>query len=76
MLKKLTKGCTKYDKWKSKNNPSFKPWLYPEQMSSVRLNPNDIGTLDTRETLAVSADNDENTIRESTIDIEAFEKDD
>ncbi|KFO69161.1 PCTP-like, partial [Cuculus canorus] len=30
-LKKLHKGCLKYPTWKSHHNPTFKPWLFPEQ---------------------------------------------
>lgn len=75
-IKKLTKACTKYDTWKSKNQPSFKPWLHPEQMSHVRLNPNDIGKFDAKETLAVSADTGENMIREQAMDTDEFDRED
>lgn len=32
-MKKINKACLKYLKWKQKHNPSFKPWLCPEQNS-------------------------------------------
>jgi hypothetical protein len=70
----LTKACAKYEKWKSKNQPSFKPWLYPEQMSSVRLNPADIGTFNAQETLVASANNGEATIGENTVSMDQFDK--
>ncbi|XP_069737817.1 START domain-containing protein 10 [Phaenicophaeus curvirostris] len=30
-MKKLYKACLKYPAWKSHHEPSFKPWLFPEQ---------------------------------------------
>ncbi len=30
-MKKINKACLKYSEWKQKHNPSFKPWLFPEQ---------------------------------------------
>lgn len=38
MVKRLSKACHGYESWKRKNNPSIKPWLYPEQMVTPRLN--------------------------------------
>lgn len=42
ILKNLHKACQRYPAWKSVNNPHYKPWLYPEQMSLPRLNMSDI----------------------------------
>lgn len=75
-MKKLQKACGKYEKWKSKHQPSFKPWIYPEQMTVNRLNPDDIGQLDTNETLSASKDNDEGSIKENTVQLEKFLSDD
>ena len=75
-MKKLAKACVKYEKWKSKNQPSFKPWLYPEQMNPVRLNPADIGTFNAQETLIASVDSNEASIGENTVSVDDLVKDD
>jgi len=76
LTKKLAKACTKYDKWKAKNNPNFKPWLNPEQMTIERFKPNEIGTLDVNETLTTSANTNEATVGENAVEIDNFVKDD
>ncbi len=76
IIKKLAKACSKYEKWKGKNQPSFKPWLYPEQMTVARLNPDDIGKFDAMETLTASVNTGEATIRENSVEIDNFAKDD
>jgi hypothetical protein len=73
-MKKLGKACTKYDKWKSKHQPSHKPWLYPEQVTVGRLNPADIGTFSAEETLTASADTGEATIGENAVQIDDLVK--
>jgi len=76
IIKKLSKACTKYDKWKSKNQPSYKPWLYPEQMSETRLNPADIGNFDAKETLIASTDSSEAAIGENAVAMDDYVKED
>ncbi len=46
MSKKLYKACLKYDKWKSKHNPSYMPWIYPDQITVPRIDWNDILSFD------------------------------
>ena len=45
-IKKLQKCCLKYPEWKQKNNPKSKFWLYPEQITTPRLNWDDILPID------------------------------
>jgi hypothetical protein len=45
-------------------------------MSSVRLNPNDIGKFDAKETLATSGDNGEAAIRENAVEMDNFVQED
>lgn len=75
-MKKLAKACGKYEKWKAKNQPSFKPWVNPEQMPAARLNPADIGVFNARETLVSSADSSEAAIGENAVAIDDFVKED
>ena len=75
-MKKLAKACIKYDKWKANNEPSYKPWLFPEQMTIARYNPTEIGTFDVNETLTTSANNGEGNVGENTVELDNFVKDD
>ncbi len=45
-------------------------------MTAARLNPDDIGKFDAMETLTASVNNGEATIRENSVEIDNFAKDD
>ncbi|CAC5364369.1 unnamed protein product [Mytilus coruscus] len=45
VITRIHKACLSYQKWKSTHNPTFKPWLNPEQMTLPRLNMADIKPL-------------------------------
>ncbi|CAF3119681.1 unnamed protein product [Rotaria sp. Silwood2] len=76
VIKKLTKACAKYDKWKTKNQPSYKPWLYPEQMKVGNFKQSDIGKFDAKETLNASANNDEGAVQENAVEFDDFAQED
>ncbi|CAF4114614.1 unnamed protein product [Rotaria magnacalcarata] len=76
LMKRLAKACSKYEKWKAKNKPSFKPWLFPEQMNVGNYNPADVGQLDTKETLTASANNNEAAVQENSVQDSNLEQDD
>ena len=42
MLRKLHKACINYPEWKQQNNPNFKFWLNPEQLTSPRINLSEV----------------------------------
>ncbi|XP_049940061.1 START domain-containing protein 10-like isoform X3 [Schistocerca serialis cubense] len=48
MVKKLYKASRAYADWKKLNNPNFKPWHFPEQITSPRISIQDcvISTLE------------------------------
>lgn len=75
-MKKLEKACGKYEKWKSKNNPNYMPWLNPEQVQVPRYKPDEIGQLDVKETLIVSETTSEATVSENSIQVENYVTDD
>lgn len=56
----------KYDKWKAKHNPDYRPWVNPEQIKVPRIDWNDIVAMD----LALLNANlvDESNINENDID--------
>eukprot|EP00092_Neocalanus_flemingeri_P005914 GFUD01006368.1.p1 GENE.GFUD01006368.1~~GFUD01006368.1.p1 ORF type:complete len:270 (-),score=76.08 GFUD01006368.1:152-961(-) len=67
MVKRLHKACMNYNNWKNLHNPNQKPWLYPEQISSKRIEISDC-VKPSRET---SGDNtpveDESTLSENEL---------
>jgi len=42
MIKNLQKATVGYEDWKAKNNPLWKPWHSPEQMTAPRLSITDV----------------------------------
>ncbi|KAF6776584.1 hypothetical protein AHF37_03795 [Paragonimus kellicotti] len=44
VIKRLSKACHNYTAWKRTNRPDFKPWLYPEQLETPRVDWADILT--------------------------------
>lgn len=72
----MGKASAKYESWKGKNQPAFKPWIYPEQMPAPRWNPADIGTFNIQETLVNSADSGEANVGENTVAMDDLVKDD
>jgi len=42
VISKLHKACLSYNDWKSQHNPTYKPWIYPEQNTLPLLSPGDI----------------------------------
>lgn len=60
-MKKLHKKTLEYEKWKTKNSPEKKPWLFPEQ--------NDLPLYDPADSLYNDEDSDEfEEITEDEID--------
>lgn len=45
-IKKIYKAALKYEKWKTKHNPNFMPWVNPEQVAVPRIDWNDIQPMD------------------------------
>jgi hypothetical protein len=41
MVRRLHKAAAGYRSWKAANQPSWKPWLFPEQMNEQRLHLED-----------------------------------
>ncbi|KAL8604045.1 hypothetical protein ACOMHN_024870 [Nucella lapillus] len=59
VINRIYKAAKNYTAWKRKNQPGYKPWLYPEQMMAdlPRYNPADIEEFD----MAASSDSLEET---------------
>lgn len=67
VISKLHKASLGYEEWKEKNNPQFKPWMYPHQSSLPPVNSKDI--------LCFSSDDDgmdENYIREEDVKVDTM----
>ena len=63
-MTRLEKASRNYESWKSKHNPSQKPWLFPEQMDLPRLKVTDIRSMQEAEQAETI---DETSIREADI---------
>jgi hypothetical protein len=64
LVKKLHKACLKYDKWKSNNNPEYRPWANPEQLKVPKINWSDIKEFNLDEMPRV----DESNLNEQEVD--------
>lgn len=42
MVKKLHKAALGYLDWKVQNNPNYKPWHFPEQITAPRIRIEDV----------------------------------
>jgi len=63
MIKKTHKACLKYEKWKSKHNPTYKPWTNAELYKILPLDRKDILDMDLK---ALKESNvDESQIKEN-----------
>lgn len=67
LTKKIHKATQKYDKWKAKHNPDYRPWADPEKIRCPKIDWNDISTLDLGAIKPTSADMDESNLKESDI---------
>lgn len=74
MIKKMYKACLKYEKWKSKHNPNYKPWYNPEQIRVPKLDLNDILEIDVNSLKNSSVD--ESQVKESEVEKNDDEADD
>ena len=62
VMGKIIKAAKGYEKWKSKHNPHYKPWIYPEQIDLPRIQMNQIKSIDEQINATVI---DETNIKES-----------
>ena len=44
LVRRLHKACLKYDAWKASHEKGRKPWMFPEQIESPRINVNDVSS--------------------------------
>lgn len=64
-IKKVHKACLKYDKWKAKHNPEYRPWENPEVLRIPKLDMNDVIKFDVNTLRAIE---DESQIAETEVD--------
>ncbi|KAK2140685.1 hypothetical protein LSH36_1279g00020 [Paralvinella palmiformis] len=64
VMKKLHKATQNYEKWKAKNNPYWKPWIYPDQLDLPRINMDDVLSMSSLEAEEVV---DETDIKEEDV---------
>ncbi|GAB6031829.1 hypothetical protein CHUAL_010231 [Chamberlinius hualienensis] len=41
LVKQIYKACLSYETWKEKHNPGWKPWIFPDQITSPRILSNE-----------------------------------
>jgi hypothetical protein len=63
----------KYEKWKSKHNPTYKPWLNPDQIKVPKLDWKDIQEVDLN--AIKSNEIDESQINEKDVKDEDLDED-
>ncbi|KAL5011783.1 hypothetical protein ScPMuIL_010334 [Solemya velum] len=69
VIGRIHKACKDYSDWKRANNPQFKPWLFPEQMTLPHLDMTQIRPLSDVQAQCVSSESiDESGLLEDDID--------
>lgn len=71
-VKKIHKASLKYDKWKGKNNATYKPWSNPEEIKIPKINMSEMIGFDMEE---FKNTEDESNIKQSEVDSKDLEDD-
>ncbi|CAF0723494.1 unnamed protein product [Didymodactylos carnosus] len=75
LMKRLLKASLKYEKWKSKNNSNYRPWINPEQITVPRYSPADVIEFD-KSVASTTGDVSESLVVENSVDMKGYENDD